>query len=237
MKDPVALCDVDGTLLDSRPGIVGTMRWVMEQRGHALDPHENLDWIIGPPMKQTLESLLSRWNDADLDAAFALYRRRYLERGVFEARPFVGIAATLEAFSAAGWTLMVATGKRAATAQRMLEHFGLAGSFAAFYGSVEGGRLDNKPELVAHILTSEGIDPGRTLMIGDRRFDVEGAHACGLPAIGVAWGYGGPDELRAAGADVIAAEPAELPALAAGLLGGGAAKPAATRSSSAAAKA
>ena len=98
-----------------------------------------------------------------------------------------------------------------------MTHFGF-GQFQAVYGAEPGGLRSHKPELIAWILAQHGIDPARAVMIGDRRYDITGAHANGLRAIGVTWGYGTREELEQAGADGIAELPGELLNLATTLL-------------------
>jgi len=97
--------------------------------------------------------------------------------------------------------LFLATSKREAFARRILEHLKFAATFDCIHGSVPSGRLDHKPELLAHILSEHGLSPSRCLMVGDRRHDISGAHAVGMRALGVLWGYGSRDELETAGAD------------------------------------
>ena len=73
-----------------------------------------------------------------------------------------------------------------------------------------GGALDHKPELIADILTREGVAASEAVMVGDRRYDITGAHANGMRAIGVLWGYGSRAELEQAGADALAETPEAL---------------------------
>jgi phosphoglycolate phosphatase len=219
MTTRTALLDLDGTLTDSRPGIVGSVRAALRSLGHAPDPAEDLSWLIGPPMEQVIGRVLAPYGDTRAEEAVRLYRQHYAAGGMFENAVYPGIPAALEAFAAAGWTLFVATAKRTRFAVPILEHFGLARHFRAIYGSEDGPRLDTKPVLLAHILAEQGFDPARAVMIGDRHHDIEGAKANGMAAIGVAWGYGGGAELAAAGADAVAGRPEDLPALAASLLG------------------
>ncbi len=101
----------------------------------------------------------------------------------------------------AGLRVYLATSKRQVFARRILEHLALAIHFDGIHGSVPGGELDHKPELLAHILSEHGISPSRCLMVGDRRHDIFGAHAVGMRGLGVLWGYGTRDELETAGAD------------------------------------
>jgi len=216
MTPPVALLDLDGTLIDSRPGIVACMVWTMQQLGHGLEPGEDLNWMIGPPMEQTIGRLMARWSDPREAEAVLIYRRRYAESGMYDATVYPGIAAALAGFTADGWTLFVASAKRTRFARPILEHFGLAGYFRVIYGSEDGPRLDTKPELLAHILAEQQFPPARAVMIGDRHYDIEGAQANGLRSIGAAWGYGTVEELRIA--DAIAHDAGELPALGARLL-------------------
>ena len=145
-----------------------------------------------------------------------IYRRDYAERGMWDCAVFPGIPSALEAFRAAGWTLIVATAKRTRFARPVLDHLGLAGHFQAIYGSEDGPRFDTKPELLAHILAEQRLDAAAAVMIGDRHYDVGGARAVGMRSIGAAWGYGNAAELEAA--DAIAGAPGELPALADRLL-------------------
>ena len=101
----------------------------------------------------------------------------------------------------AGLRIYLATSKRATFASRILEHLEFSAYFDAIHGSVPGGALDHKPELLAHVLSKHDIAPSRSLMVGDRRHDISGAHAVGMRGLGVLWGYGTRDELETAGAD------------------------------------
>ncbi|CAH2600516.1 5'-nucleotidase [Rhodovastum atsumiense] len=215
---PVMLIDLDGTLTDSRPGIIDCLRRTLRLFGHEPDPADDLSWVIGPPMEQTIGRILAPYGDTREAEATATYRRLYAEGGMFDNSVYAGIPEALDAFTAAGWTLYVATAKRTRFARPILEHFGLARYFQEIHGSEDGPRLDTKPELLAHIRACHGFDPVRAVMIGDRHHDIQGAHANGIRAIGVAWGYGGRAELEEAGADAMAEHPGDLIALAGALL-------------------
>jgi phosphoglycolate phosphatase len=114
----------------------------------------------------------------------------------------------------AGARLYLATSKRTRFAQQILEHLDLTIFFDGIYGSETGGALDHKPELISHILARHALVQNHCVMVGDRRYDIAGAHANKMRALGVLWGYGTRDELEAAGADSIVAEPESLAATA-----------------------
>src|SRR5258708_37004584 len=95
-------------------------------------------------------------------------------------------------------------------ASRILHHLGFATSLDGIHGSVPGGGLDHKPELLAHILSQHNLLPSHSLMVGDRRHDISGAHAVGMRGLGVLWCYGSRDELEAAGADQLVESTADL---------------------------
>jgi len=101
----------------------------------------------------------------------------------------------------AGLGIYLATSKRLTFASRILEHLEFVTYFDGIYGSVPGGGLDHKPELLAYILSKHNISPSLSLMVGDRRHDISGAHAVGMRGLGVLWGYGTREELETAGAD------------------------------------
>lgn len=211
MTPRAALFDLDGTLVESGPGIATAVRGAMAALGHQLDAEADLSWVVGPPLADVFARLLTPLDAAaKIAAAMAHYRDEYNNGPAYTAPLYRGILPALAAFRAAGWTLFVATSKPEEVARRIIAHHGLAPTFRTVYGAIDDTTRAHKPELVAYILEQERLDPRRTLMIGDRSFDISGAHANDVRAIGVLWGYGGAAELEQAGADAIAGNPAEL---------------------------
>jgi phosphoglycolate phosphatase len=205
--------DLDGTLTDSRPGILRTTRYALrrlnESTGRAAPiPEESaLDFMVGPPLRETFAGLVG----PDLvEPLLGFYRERYGAVGLLENAVYAGVPQALETLRAAGHRLFVATSKNEADARRILGHFGLAGLFAQIYGSQNDGGRAVKDELLAFLIAREGIDPSDAVMIGDRKFDALGARAVGLPTIGALWGYGTREELREAGADPLIETPGEI---------------------------
>lgn len=200
---PAILLDLDGTLIDSEPGIVSSCRAALRTLGHELPAQINIESVIGPPMEDVMTYLLSSYGDPHVQEAIEAYRVDYGERGLLMSVLYPGIPQALGSIRAQGGRLFLATSKRAAFARRILENQGLSAEFDGIYGSEPGGAIDHKPELIAHILESNGLEPAQCVMVGDRRFDIAGAHANKVRAIGVLWGYGTREELEAAGADLI----------------------------------
>jgi len=212
------LLDLDGTLIDSRPGIVASIFSMLREFGHEPDPTIDLTWAIGPPLGESIPRILAEYGDVRGEEAVAAYRRHYAAGGLFNATLYPGIPELLAA-AAAEFDLVLATSKRRDFASRILDHFGFLSVFRGVYGSEPGGALDHKPELLAHILRLERIASSAAVMVGDRHHDIAGARANGVPVIGVTWGYGGADELR--DADALAQTAAEVLPLARGLLHSG----------------
>ncbi len=146
------------------------------------------------------------------EEALDIYRARYGTEGLFEATVYDGVREALAEMKAAGVRLFLCTSKPAVYAARILDRFGLDRYFDAVYGAELDGRREDKGELIAHILSERGHDPGDCVMWGDRKHDVLGASRHGIPTIGALWGYGGEEELRAAKAAALCASPAEVPA-------------------------
>jgi phosphoglycolate phosphatase len=211
MAPPCAvLLDLDGTLIDSQPGILASCHAALRALGH--QPNEILDIrrVIGPPLEDALQFLLQPYRDDRIAEAVLAYRQHYGESGLFGSEPYPGIGHSLSEMRQAGLRLYLATSKREVFARRILEHLELAAYFDGIHGSVPGGALDHKPELLAHVLSEHHIAPTRGLMVGDRRHDISGAHAVGMRGLGVLWGYGTRDELEGAGADQLVESPGNL---------------------------
>jgi phosphoglycolate phosphatase len=203
-----AFIDLDGTLTDNKPGITGSTRYALEKLGMPVPGEHELDWIIGPPMQ---ESLLKITGTAELAAAaLALYRARFSTVGLFENAVYAGVPEALAALRGAGLRLYLATSKPRVYAARILDHFGLAGHFTRLFGSELDGTNIRKTDLLRHALAESGEDPAHAVMIGDREHDAIGAVANGLTPIGVLWGYGSREELEAAGVTRLLERPADL---------------------------
>jgi phosphoglycolate phosphatase len=204
------LLDLDGTLVDSLPGILASCLAALRALGH--EPGETLDIkrFIGPPLEDMMQVLLQSYGDDRVGQAVAAYRQHYGESGLLGSEPYPGIGSALEEMQQAGLRIYLATSKREMFASRILDHLGFATYFDGIHGSVPGGALDHKPELLAHILSQQDISPSHSLMVGDRRHDMAGAHAVGMRGLGVLWGYGTRDELETAGADQLVESTADL---------------------------
>ena len=148
----------------------------------------------------------------DPEEALKIYRARYSVEGLFEAVVYDGVKETLADLRAAGTRLFLCTAKPLVYAARILSHFDLERHFEAAYGDELGGRFQDKADLVGHILEREGLKADDCCMLGDRKHDVLAASRHGIPTIGALWGYGGADELRAAGATALCEAPSHVPA-------------------------
>jgi phosphoglycolate phosphatase len=214
LRYTTVLFDLDGTLTDPKIGITNCIRYALIKLG-AFDEKtaptaDELTWCIGPPLRASFKRILQTDSDEQAEQALALYRERFAPIGLFENELYPCIKELLADLKAAGACIVLATSKPQVYATRILQHFDLAQYFAAVFGAELDGTRDKKSELIAYALAQKGFDPRHAVMIGDRDVDVLGAHAHGIGAIGVSYGYGGRDELMLAQADVIAADVDEL---------------------------
>ena len=205
----VLLVDLDGTLTDPAEGIVGCFRFALGVMGRAAPPAGDLAWIIGPPLRQSFAKVLGGM--ADAEEALAIYRTRYGAKGLFEAVVYDGVPEALSRLNQSGAQLFLCTSKPSIYANRILAHFDLGRYFEEAYGSALDGRLEDKGDLIAHILAARALDSRDCVMWGDRKHDVAGAKRHAIPTVGALWGYGGERELRDAGAAALCALPSKVP--------------------------
>ena len=190
------LIDLDGTLTDPKVGITTSARYGLEKVGRPIPESENIDWIIGPPLKASLAKLLKvDANDVLAEQALLGYRERFAVTGLYENHVFEDVAATLEALKSKGYRLFLATAKPEVYARQILEHFNLLKYFEYPYGSELNGERTNKGELITYILEKEQLKPEECLMVGDREHDILGARKNGIETIAVEYGYGSSAEL------------------------------------------
>jgi phosphoglycolate phosphatase len=203
------LFDLDGTLTDPFIGITRSIRHALRQMGREPPAPEELRRYIGPPLQANFMEMLG--DEVLAIEAVGFYRERYGAVGKFENELIPGITDVLQAISDAGYKLFVATSKLESYSIDIVDHFGLTPFFRRVHGSALDGSRADKGELIRHVLYTEGLDPSKTVMIGDRLHDAHGAAKNDVGTIGVLWGYGDRAELEGAGAARIAADPTELP--------------------------
>jgi phosphoglycolate phosphatase len=203
------LFDLDGTLSDSAPGILASLRASFAEAG--------LDWVdadtarslLGPPFWHSLPPLVG---EERVEQVVTAYRRHYVEGGaMFDTTCYDGVAEVLDTLAGRGYRLAVATSKPEPHAGRIVAHLGLEPYFSTVGGDTLDGGRDSKALVVGEVLRRLGDpDPDTVLMVGDRSHDVLGAAAHGVHCAGALWGYGSAAELTAAGALRLCASPAEV---------------------------
>jgi phosphoglycolate phosphatase len=204
--------DLDGTLTDPASGLVEGFVYAFKKMGLPYADKPSLKKYIGPP-------LFEQWRadfgltDEQTDLAVLTFREYYNIYGWWDNKVYPGIREMLTELKAAGKRLYVATSKPEDTARRVLAHFDLDGFFEYVGGADTHKTRDKKWEVLSYVMKEAGVGDGersRCLMIGDRKFDCEGAAVCGIDALGVLWGHGSEEEINAAGFALIARTPAEL---------------------------
>jgi phosphoglycolate phosphatase len=210
------LVDLDGTLVDPAPGLIGSVQYALARLGHLVPPADELTWLIGPPFRVSFPKLLG--SPDRVEEAIGHYRESYLNGAMYDAIVYDGVPEALDALRSGGHRLLVATAKPHCYARPILERLGLAGHFAAVCGPELDGTNDHKADLIAHMIAREGVRPETAAMVGDREFDVLAAARHSIPTVGVTWGYGSVEELTAAGAAVLCHSPDALAGVVSGPL-------------------
>ena len=203
----VILFDVDGTLIDSAPGILNTLEEVFTKMGVDVT-HVNLRRYLGPPLRKSFGEHFS--DPAKIEEATKRYRVSYAAKGCHEGGVYPGVAEMLGRLKAAGLTLCTATCKPTDVVRPILEEQGLAPYFSFVGGASMDESRDNKTDVIRHVLAQPVMQGKRVLMVGDRNDDMRGAADCGLDAAGALYGYGSREELEPFGPVLLAESCEEL---------------------------
>lgn len=213
------LFDLDGTLTDPKMGITKSVQYALADFGIDEPDLDKLEPFIGPPLKDSFMEFYG-FSEQDAERAIAKYRERFTVTGIFENEIYPHIPEMLKHLHESGKRLSIASSKPTELVERILDHFEIKQYFDCVVGSEMDGRRSKKEEVVeealAQLLPNEldrEIIKEKTAMVGDRKFDIEGAKAFGLTSVGVSFGYAQEGELEKAGADYIVDTVEELEAL------------------------
>ncbi|HET9073186.1 MAG TPA: HAD hydrolase-like protein [Solirubrobacteraceae bacterium] len=205
--ESTVLFDLDGCLVDSFPSILRCWSETLPAFGFPVPDAETVRVHVGPPLAVSARRYAAGADEATLARIIASYRA--LATHAEDVVLFPGVRELLDTLQAREIVLGIATSKSIEVVEPLLERLALTQYFVV----VEGTRVDelgtDKVTIVGRALAA--LAPRRAhMLVGDREHDVEGAHAHGLSAVGVLWGYGSAHELVRAGADATIAEPSEL---------------------------
>jgi phosphoglycolate phosphatase len=196
MKKNTILFDLDGTLIESGKGIIAAAKYMLEKMHHPPLTEKQLRSFIGPPVTQSMRNLF-HFTEEERPQAMAYYREYYLSEGLKTLAVYPGVLEMLEALKGAGYRLAVATCKLEDTAISQTRQLGIFERVDL----VCGGRIDigrvEKADVIREVMRRLNITPADGVMVGDRKFDLEGANVVGMDSVGVLYGYGDREELEA----------------------------------------
>ncbi len=219
-KYDIALFDLDGTLSESGEGILECVRMIFQEMERPMPDEEEIRRFIGPPMYESLKRV--GFNHEDAQTGVEIYKRNFIKTGIYKNKVYEGIPQVLQQLKAAGVRLGVASTKYQKFTDRIIrmleldDYFDVIGGSTSLTGETDSGQVPrhNKIDVMHYVidsLTETGNE--RIVMIGDTRYDADGAAKVGTDLIGCLFGYGTEQELReyyTIGTPLFAAEPQDI---------------------------
>lgn len=179
--------DLDGTILDTYEGIYNSFVYAFDKMGMEM-PVDNVKKFIGPPLVDSMEQFFDKKEDVDRIIAF--YREYYVDKGLYECKPFDNMGEVLKELKSRGYKLYVATSKPFKVSLQILKDFGLFDLFDSIYGAMDDTKRGSKDKVIAYALEDSKVDKSETLMIGDTLFDRLGAKDNEMDFASVLYGFG-----------------------------------------------
>ncbi|MCR4901686.1 MAG: HAD hydrolase-like protein [Butyrivibrio sp.] len=209
------LFDLDGTLTKSGPGIMNAAKKALEHFGIEENDPDKLRKFVGPPLTESFGERYNM-NTEEMMTAIAVFRKYYSSTGIYENSVFEGITDMLQSLKDKGLLLAIASSKPRPQIGIVVDHFHIRDYFDVIMGCELDGTRSQKKEVVEEVLKQFGELSGdssvleHSIMVGDRKYDVNGSRECDLECIGVTYGYGTRKELEEAGAAYVVDSVKEL---------------------------
>ena len=203
--------DLDGTLIDSLPGISGSLNRALEASGFATHPDRDVRRFIGNGSYELARRALpSGTPEAAILEVEERFKADYAGTWPDGTMPYLGIPALLEALSAAGRRLAVLSNKPHPFTVEIVERLFPGIRFEPVTGQRPELRRKPFPDAALWIAEQWSMLPADCLLIGDSTIDLVTAQAAGMQAVATAWGYHDPEDLLAAGADTLLEKVSDL---------------------------
>ncbi|MBR4800509.1 MAG: HAD-IA family hydrolase [Clostridia bacterium] len=210
MKDyDYILFDLDGTLTDSKPGIVNCIRYAFDKHGIEYTD-AILDKMVGPPFRVSMKEFFGLELD-QIEELIKAYRGAYENDGWRDISVYDGVFDMLGKLKTAGKRLAVATSKPIKFTRIIIDEMGFKKYFDFIGGASQDASKESKADVINLALDNLGVkDRSKVLMVGDRSYDIVGAKECGVDVAAVLWGYGNREEFETCGADYIVDAPSDV---------------------------
>jgi len=202
--------DFDGTLVDSRPGVVKAFKKVVKELTSKEIEEQEIVQLIGAPLAQIISILLNTDDEALIREGSNLFKEYYSKEGLYQNIVYPGTKEMLESFRNQSCQLFVISNKINLFMYKILEQHNLKNYFAFVCGTDGIDKQSKKPDLVKYLLTHHKLMKKETVMVGDTENDIVAAKRNFIYSIGVTWGYGSESNLIKAKADKICHAPLEL---------------------------
>lgn len=211
---PLVVFDLDGTLVDTAPDLVGALNAILEREGIPPVPAQSARKMIGAGARALLERGLERDGrhiDADkLNRMVQDFIAHYADNIAVHSKPFDGLVAALDVLAARGCTFAVCTNKLEWLSRRLLDQLNLSPRFAAICGADTFGIAKPDPAILRQTVVRAGGDIASAIMVGDAGPDIGVARRAGIPVIGVDYGYT-EVPIRDLGPDIVISHLEQLP--------------------------
>ncbi|MBN2239350.1 MAG: HAD hydrolase-like protein [Dehalococcoidales bacterium] len=204
------LFDLDGTLADSREGVIGCFQYTIGNLSSFRYTDEEIQSYVGIEIRKIFRGLLKTDSEETVAEAIRIYREKYNEIGITGNELYDGIPETLSELKNRSYNLFVVTMKNNVDAGKIIDYLDLRKFFSGLYGPSLEGFPDSKVKLIETALTENSLNPDETVMIGDRHEDILSGKKAGTKTIGITWGFGSQKEISDAGPDTICHSPREI---------------------------
>lgn len=184
LKYKNVLFDIDGTIVDSEPGIVACADYTLKSLNCENYELKDLKKFLGMVLFEAFRDITNLPEDLSKEAV-SIFRSKYSDSGLFQCLFYDGIVNLIKELHSLGATLCIASSKPKVFSERLLLHYGLKKYFTVISGVDVGDISTPKSEVVRRAI----IHPDSCVLIGDRKYDTIGARANNIASIGVTYGY------------------------------------------------
>jgi len=202
--------DFDGTLVDSRPGVVRTFQKIVKELTTKEVSEEKIVSLIGIPLIPFLQTLLNTKDKVLVARGSVLFKKYYEKEGLYQNIVYPETKQMLKFLKNNSCQLFVVSNKIESFMKKILEQHGLKKYFISFIATKGTDARSKKADYIKHILTHYKLKKEETVMVGDTESDITAAKKNSIYSIGVTWGYGSEFDLIKAKADIICHTPLEL---------------------------